>query len=96
MKNKTCGECKYFNGLAHGFCKNKQGRLSVQVNDPICQNYKSKPTNGDKIRQMSDEELAGKFGYPCPLTANKHCSGISNEECTECWLNWLKQEAKDE
>lgn len=49
--NKTCEECKYFNGLAHGFCKNKKGRLSVKMNDPICQNYKKKPTNGDKIRQ---------------------------------------------
>lgn len=43
-----------------------------------------KPSNADKIRQMSDEELAelleGEYGNMLPNTA----------------LNWLKQEAEDD
>lgn len=55
-------------------------------------------TNADRIRSMSDEELAG-------WTANnvdcQYCS-VRSEWCTESeatckrnWLDWLKQEATD-
>ena len=50
-------------------------------------------TNAEKIRSMSDEELAEVFGQDMP------CNGISGQECysrpscTECCLKWLKEEA---
>ena len=58
-------------------------------------------TNADRIRAISDEELAEYFpthASLCPdLEENKMmCKGanfMANDEmCHQCWLNWLKQE----
>ena len=53
------------------------------------------PTNADRIRAMSDEELANKLcddncppGYRDALVCGK--SGFN---CEECWLNWLQSPA---
>ena len=68
---------------------------------PTC--YESKPqTNADRIRAMSDEELAEYFpthASLCPdLEENKTvCKGanfMANDKmCRKCWLDWLRQEA---
>ena len=61
-------------------------------------------TNADKIRAittLSNEELVQMLNNPevlayflkkfaCPASAR--CNGQS---CTKCWLDWLKEEAKD-
>ena len=48
-------------------------------------------TNADRIRAMTDEELAEWIaGSVLNLT------GGSLEMATEAWANWLKQEATDE
>lgn len=49
-------------------------------------------TNADRIRSMSDEELADYFSeLSCWPNANKDaCMGMAN--CDKCWLSWLKQE----
>ena len=50
-------------------------------------------TNADKIRAMTDEELARFFdmimeGCPfCPASRDE-----CEYECRVAWLNWLKQE----
>ena len=55
-------------------------------------------TNADKIRRMTDEELAYKImpgNYTaCPV----HIIGQRNcrEDCTECVLEWLQEEATDD
>lgn len=47
-------------------------------------------TNGDKIRQMTDEELA-EFMRGCPKnSAHNMCAG-EGDVCKQCWLDWLKQ-----
>ena len=49
-------------------------------------------TNADRIRSMTDEELAEKLAIH--VGCNK-CPGWSvtcGEKCTEYWLKWLKQE----
>ena len=59
---------------------------------------KPKPvTNGDKIRSMTDEELADWLGIYCngqtAQEVGKPCvSGMGS--CEECWLDWLKQECE--
>jgi len=59
-------------------------------------------TNSDRIRAMTDEKLAGFLAFTgCPLKimASLCPSGYtSDKKCNarRCWLNWLKQEAKDE
>ena len=55
---------------------------------------KYKQTNADRIRQMSDEELAEWIFehtdcIACPQ--NKDCDDL----CAEHWLEWLKKEVDD-
>ena len=55
-------------------------------------------TNADKIRAMTDEEMANTI-YACPpdyakLSEDEICIKF-NDECKACWLNWLKQEADE-
>ena len=60
----------------------------------------NKCTNGDKIRAMTDEELAWMLGG---LVSCNHCKlfhGIDNcpasdKFCSEVWEGWLKQEATE-
>ena len=47
-------------------------------------------TNAEKIRLMSDEELAPIIMCPHDFYDRNFC----NQNCTECCLEWLKQEAK--
>ena len=58
---------------------------------PVVVNTTQKPiTNADRIRNMTDEELAEWIaGYALGLT------GASLEMSTHAWFGWLKQEAND-
>ena len=61
----------------------------------------SKPmTNAQKIRAMSDEELA-EFIYRCEMSeidyAKTFCDLCNGQyECDQCRLDWLKQPAEGE
>lgn len=48
-------------------------------------------TNADRIRRMSDEELAYQFGAQCPKGRKRECDKL----CHKCWLEWLRQPAKE-
>ena len=55
-------------------------------------------TNADRIRAMTDEELAEyickvqyREGDVCPPTHN--CA--VDKACVKCWLDWLKEEASE-
>lgn len=55
-------------------------------------------TNGDRIRAMTDKELAEKasrmsFCLYCPV---KDCCGCEPDECTKVWLAWLRSPAESE
>ena len=60
------------------------------------QNYDSKQTNADRIRSMTDEELA--LAIMCPaeydlsFNKNEKCNGEMNKNCYECSLKWLRSE----
>lgn len=57
---KTCGECKYMS-VDCLYCKKHLSTLaSLDQVSPFCGEWEPK-TNGDKIRQMSNEELAEIF-----------------------------------
>ena len=60
---------------------------------PYCPQATPPKTNADRIRSMTDEELAdllsGENIYPWCL--KEPCP----EECRKCILSWLKEEAKD-
>lgn len=52
-------------------------------------------TNADKIRAMSDEELAGLISKGgCRPDYEFVCKKYL--DCEKCWLDWLKQEAEEE
>lgn len=60
-----------------------------------CFAYRSKHTNADKLRAMSDEELANLVTDDmCELLCGAPlvCEG----QCKQKMLDWLKQEAKDD
>ena len=53
------------------------------------------PTNADRIRSMSDEELAEVIACPKGLFARMDCFD-DNRDCKHCALEWLQQPAKEE
>lgn len=64
-----------------------------------CPQENPKQTNADRIRSMSDEELADWLGVYCngqtAQEVGKPCaSGMGS--CEECWLDWLKGEADED
>lgn len=49
-------------------------------------------TNADKIRSMTDEELAKVIMCDCTM-GSAECN--SKSDCVECCLEWLQQPAED-
>ena len=61
---------------------------------------RKKLTNADKIRQMSDEELAEWYyehQSDCSdcLAKRRNCM-VSKNTCKKAWLDWLKQEVESD
>lgn len=66
---------------------------------PVITNTTPQPqTNADRIRSMTDEELA-EFMKPwdsgCPRWKENPLPCSDWDNCGECWLKWLKEEVKD-
>lgn len=74
-------------------------------------NYKESKTNYDRLTHMSMEELAefehsiapnscppGIDGQACIDDLYAHGEGPypEDEQCRKCWLEWLKQELKED
>lgn len=53
-----------------------------------------KPTNADRIRSMSDEELAEIIACPKGLFDRMECFDYSRH-CEDCVLEWLQQPAEE-
>ena len=74
--------------------------------DSLCSAYQQKPqTNADRIRSMTDEELAEFIGdnIDCCICKKEYfhtavCPGSVTNEMNNCyatWLGWLKQEVTE-
>ena len=51
-------------------------------------------TNADRIRAMTDEELADFLDIDASGCVGRECGGgIEKDKCRECWMSWLKEEA---
>ena len=64
-----------------------------------CKMYRfsaNRPSNADKIRDMTDEELAKYIDrvLSAAIPPTHNCSCCEFQNCEECWLDWLKQEAQ--
>lgn len=91
------------NCMQNGICQMKQRFLKMYPLGEItyCFDFTEKDsepkpmTNGDKIRSMTDEELAELISEHVPLCAGpkKIQEQYSSTRMTtaEVWLNWLKQ-----
>ena len=70
-------------------CKrNNSCTMCWKTSKKKCPHFVQK-TNSDKIRAMSDEELAKTLDYllGCPDTGD--CAKMS-KDCKACWLEWLQ------
>ena len=92
-------------GVTEGFCLECNHRHNPQPTDvrPIHSpvdhydvdvrtgtvTYHVVRTNGDRIRAMSDEELAEMF---CLMSSGIHPFSISDSSDGEQWIKWLKSE----
>ena len=83
-----------------GYCGSTGGYATCQhrkIDEPPTIKSAEPMTNADRIRHMSDEELAeylnNKLDTCC---GNKPCDWPDpNTNCDTCWLDWLKQEVQD-
>lgn len=63
MDNKICGKCTFYNQDYH-YCMADKERKKVDLEDSACKDFTPKTmTVGDRIRALSDEELAKLFVY---------------------------------
>ena len=76
-------------------CKVKEYSGVCPLTNTVKQIKEYMMTNADRIRAMSDEEMAKKLGrgLGCPVTAD--CMKMSGD-CKACWLDWLQQPAEGE
>lgn len=94
----TCGECGNVTAPGAGFpnhvyCKRFLLNMGKREDASRCRDFIPKPTtNADRIRSMTDEELAIFLANlaSCPeCNARIKDCGIN---CLEAWLDWLKEE----
>lgn len=96
MENKTCGKCKYYD--LHGGCNKIPDVLWLHSTNIACIKFDPKnPTNGDKIRQMSNEELADYLSSTDVNACAKDRDYCKEEtwKCDKCWLEWLNSEVEE-
>lgn len=78
---RECESCKNKKNYP---CPNSCGYMGV------CDGFEPKPlTHADKLRAMSDEELARFMAHYGSVTE------IGEQLAYESWLDWLRQEVKD-
>ena len=95
MVNPNCGKCGMLNHA--GFCMLTACRFP-QVNTDLGFMPPPKRTNADRIRSMTDEELAYFIAYSTPCETCIVKKGGSDEcrntTCPKAWLDWLRQESE--
>lgn len=103
MKNKICEECVHFDGRASCLHRHRGTWGGCEA----CSEYteRNKPTNGDRIRAMSDEELAKLFVYFKRRTTDDDVYGSilfkqipfeGKQRAIEATIEELKKEVEDE
>lgn len=74
-------------------CRHERNPNEIVVK---CGAFKPPMTNADRIRSMSDEELAELLFLQrkCP-PEKKHITCGTTGTCDECWTDWLRQPAEE-
>lgn len=78
------------------WCKTHSDNYGSGYDERDCEEFKP-ITNGERIRQMTDEELVELIftGYGCNMCVYENLNPCSTC-CKEGLTKWLKQEANDE
>jgi len=99
MELRKCPVCggKLRSEAIGWICYDCQGFIDMQG---VFHEHKEKPfmppqTNADRLRAMSDEELAETIACPKGLFDRMDCFD-DNRDCMACALEWLKQPAEVE
>ena len=81
------------NKTEYGYCKTAYCIYPEFPHRAVLYTSAKPKTNADRIRNMSDKDLADLLsgGEPYPWCEQDPCPA---ETCQECILMWLKQEAK--
>ena len=98
MSMANCGQAFPYNTLEG--CKVKEYNAICPLTNIATPITEYRITNADRIRAMSDEELAswakkqigcGAGFFPCGVVCNNKCETHSPEECRTRIMEWLKQ-----
>ena len=95
MANKTCGECKHYGTPKNCIC------IFAEETYPAvekgCKDFepKPKPTNGDRIRQLSNEELIPYLDCTACIYSGYSCA-VTDCDCAEGKLAWLSAPVEGE
>lgn len=94
LNNKTCKDCRYMlHKDTFEVCTLRMTETAMF--DNACEHF-TPPTVGDRIRQMSDEELAELLtSPPCDICCRRRYDSCGDINCREILLTTFKQEAKD-
>lgn len=90
---KSMPKCKDCTGFGWGECK------TAGENEVACKDFERNPklTNGGRIRQMTDEELADfltDHESVCCLCAYEVCN--DDAECEKGVLEWLRKDVSED
>lgn len=97
--NIVCPKCGNPNYMRHligwnvGHLDMKCINCNSYFNFDELRGQKIEKTNADRIRQMTDEELAEFLYNDCAPIPATECD--KHGECKDCWLDWLKQEVTE-
>lgn len=91
-KAKVFHSLKYANEVAERFKQLKLKNLEIRM-DLVPEN----PTNADRIRAMSDEELEKFINHfnICDLRTNEECKMSYCACCEVCVMEWLQRPAEE-
>lgn len=83
-KKCACGREMVFKAWKHQWVCTRCGRTKY---------VDEAPSNADRIRSMTDEELA--VVVMCPREIGQRTIACSGKSCQECALDWLRQTYRD-
>lgn len=106
QSTKTCADCihesacrawvdgRYIADSSASRCPNfETAQESAAYLCGVMDERKRKQTNADRIRSMTDEELAKTLGDKCICPPTSGCAEVCGD-CVDCWLEWIKRPAE--
>ena len=87
-----CIGCKHYRPKSQDYCAHpeKENCSNRTFWEPPVK------TNADRIRSMTDEELAILLGNTEADFPPNFPGGVSVKQCETAWLDWLRQEVSDD